>query len=97
MRRIAMKDYEGAVLILLCAPPVRVAVAQTVAKENAGSGESGERDGVIAGRIVNDAGGHLRRADLVIKAGVKIMSGMQRRPPMMRAISRRPGLVPVLT
>ncbi|HZF38031.1 MAG TPA: carboxypeptidase-like regulatory domain-containing protein, partial [Blastocatellia bacterium] len=73
-----MRIMKALLLILLCAPPVRVAVAQTVAKENAEAASQARRDGVIAGRIVNDAGRPISGAPiLVIKAGVKIMSGMQ--------------------
>jgi hypothetical protein len=65
-------------LILLCATPVRVAVAQAGAKENVEGAPQAGRDCVITGRVVNDAGRPVAGAPiLVIRAGVKIFSGIQ--------------------
>jgi len=65
-------------LILLCAAPVRVAIAQAGAKENAEASPQARRDGVITGRVVNDAGRPVAAAPiLIIRAGVKITSGAQ--------------------
>jgi hypothetical protein len=65
-------------LILLCATPVRVAVAQAGAKENIEATPQARRGGVITGRVVNDAGRPVAGAPiLVIRAGVKIWSGIQ--------------------
>jgi hypothetical protein len=73
-----MMAMKALPLILLCAASVRVAVAQTGAKENAEAAGQSRRDGVITGRVVNDTGRPVSGAPiLVIKAGVKIANGMQ--------------------
>src|SRR5262245_21159351 len=73
-----MRAMKALAPILLCAIPVRMAIAQTGAKENAEAAGQSRRDGVIAGRVVNDAGRPVAGAPiLVIKAGVKIETGMQ--------------------
>lgn len=73
-----MRVVKALSLILLCAAPVRVAIAQAGAKENAEAAPQARRDGVITGRVVNDAGRPVAGAPiLVIKAGVKITSGIQ--------------------
>src|SRR5262245_39231629 len=73
-----MRAMRALSLILLCAPPVRLAIAQTGAKESAEAANQARRDGVITGRVVNDAGRPVAGAPiLVIKAGVKIISGVQ--------------------
>jgi hypothetical protein len=65
-------------LILLCAAPVRVAIAQAGARENTEAAPQGRRDGVITGRVVNDMGRPVAGAPiLVIRAGVKFTSGLQ--------------------
>ena len=51
-----MKLVKALSLILLCVASVRVAIAQTGAKENAEAAPQARRDGVITGRVVNDAG-----------------------------------------
>lgn len=43
-------------LILLCATTVRVGIAQDGARENAEAASQARRDGLITGRVVNDAG-----------------------------------------
>jgi hypothetical protein len=64
--------------LLFCLTFAQVAVAQVVAKENAEGASQARRDGVIIGRIVNDAGRPVAGAQiLVVKAGVKIESGAQ--------------------
>jgi hypothetical protein len=64
--------------ILLCATPVRVVIAQAGAKEYAEAASQSRSDGVITGRVVNDAGRPVAGAPIfVIKAGVKIASGLQ--------------------
>jgi Carboxypeptidase regulatory-like domain len=73
-----MKIMNALTLILFCAAPAQVAVAQTGAKENAEAASQMRRDGMITGRVANDAGRPIAGAQiLVIKAGVKISSGMQ--------------------
>jgi hypothetical protein len=73
-----MRAMKALLLILLCAAPVRVAIAQAGARENAEAVPQGRRDGVITGRVVNDAGRPVAGAPiLVIRAGVKISSGLQ--------------------
>ncbi len=73
-----MRAMKALLLILLCAAPVRVAIAQAGARENAEAASQGRRDGVITGRVVNDTGRPVAGAPiLVIRAGVKITSGMQ--------------------
>jgi carboxypeptidase family protein len=73
-----MRVVKALSLILLCAASVRVAIAQTGAKETAEAAPNARRDGVITGRVVNDAGRPVAGAPiLVIKSGVKITSGMQ--------------------
>src|SRR5262249_43667704 len=73
-----MKVMKALSLVLLCATPVLVAIAQTGAKENAEAPSQARRDGVITGRVVNDAGRPVTGAFIfVIKAGVKIASGVQ--------------------
>src|SRR5262245_40685449 len=73
-----MRAMKALLLILLCATPVLIATAQTGAKETAEAASRPRRDGVITGRIVNDAGRPVAGAPiLVIKAGVKITSGIQ--------------------
>jgi len=63
---------------LLCAALVRVAIAQAGAKENAEAVNQARRDNAITGRVVNDAGRPVAGAPiLVIRAGVKITSGIQ--------------------
>jgi len=65
-------------LILLCAATVRMAIAQTGAKENAEAVDLARHDGVITGRVVNDAGRPVAGAPiLLVKAGVKVESGFQ--------------------
>ncbi|HKC84674.1 MAG TPA: hypothetical protein VKG02_01795, partial [Blastocatellia bacterium] len=69
---------KALLLILLCAAQVRVAIAQAGARENAEAAPQGRRDGVITGRVVNDTGRPVAGAPIiVIRAGVKITSGMQ--------------------
>jgi carboxypeptidase family protein len=73
-----MRAMKALLLILLCAAPVRVAIAQAGARENAEAAPQGRRDGVITGRVVNDTGRPVAGAPiLVIKAGVKFTSGLQ--------------------
>ena len=73
-----MKVMKALSLILLCVTPVRMATAQTGAAENAEAMNQARRDGVITGRVINDAGRPVAGAPiLVIKAGVKITSGFQ--------------------
>jgi hypothetical protein len=73
-----MRAMMALLPILLCATPAPVAVAQTGAKENAESTNQARRDGVITGRVINDAGRPVAGAPiLVIKAGVKVTSGFQ--------------------
>src|SRR5262245_65082972 len=73
-----MRAMKALLLILLCAAPVRVAIAQAGARENAEAAPQGRRDGVITGRVVNDTGRPVAGAPiLVIRAGVKITSGIQ--------------------
>jgi hypothetical protein len=73
-----MKVMSALSLVLFCATPVQVAIAQAVAKGNAEAANQARRDGVITGRVVNDAGRPVAGAPiLVIKAGVKITGGMQ--------------------
>ncbi|HEU0183891.1 MAG TPA: carboxypeptidase-like regulatory domain-containing protein, partial [Blastocatellia bacterium] len=73
-----MKMMLALSLILFCATAAPVAVAQTVAKENAESANQATRYGVIAGRVVNDAGRPVTGAHVqVIKAGVKVPSRVQ--------------------
>jgi hypothetical protein len=65
-------------LILLCAATVQLAIAQTVAKENAEAVDLARHDGVITGRVVNDAGRPVAGAPiLLVKAGVKVERGFQ--------------------
>src|SRR5262245_27629024 len=69
---------KALLLILLCAAPVRVVIAQAGARGNTEEASQARRDGVITGRVVNDAGRPVAGAAiLVIKAGVKITSGLQ--------------------
>jgi hypothetical protein len=73
-----MRVVKALSLILLCAASVRVAIAQTGAKENAEAAPQARRDGEITGRVVNDVGRPVAGAPIiVIKAGVKILSGIQ--------------------
>jgi Carboxypeptidase regulatory-like domain len=73
-----MRVVKALSLILLCAASVRVAIAQTGAKENAEADPQARRDGEITGRVVNDVGRPVAGAPIiVIKAGVKILSGIQ--------------------
>ncbi|HKC87185.1 MAG TPA: carboxypeptidase-like regulatory domain-containing protein, partial [Blastocatellia bacterium] len=73
-----MKVMRTLSLVLLCAAPVRVAIAQAGARENTEAAPQGRRDGVITGRVVNDTGRPVAGAPIVvIRAGVKITSGMQ--------------------
>jgi hypothetical protein len=73
-----MRLAKALSLILLCAASVRVAIAQTGAKENAEAAPQARRDGVITGRVVNDAGRPVAGAPIiVIKAGVNFLSGIQ--------------------
>jgi hypothetical protein len=73
-----MRVVKALSLILLCAASVRVAIAQTGAKENAEAAPQARRDGVITGRVVNDVGRPVAGAPiLVIRSGVKITSGIQ--------------------
>src|SRR5215475_4258089 len=73
-----MRAMKALLPILLCAAPVRVAIAQAGARENTEAAPQGRRDGVITGRIVNDTGRPVAGAPiLIIKAGVKITSGIQ--------------------
>jgi Carboxypeptidase regulatory-like domain len=73
-----MRAMKALSLILLCAAPVRVAIAQAGEKENAEAVNQARRDGAITGRVVNDAGRPVAGAPiLVIRAGVKIRSGIQ--------------------
>ncbi|HEV2666084.1 MAG TPA: carboxypeptidase-like regulatory domain-containing protein, partial [Blastocatellia bacterium] len=62
----------------VCLTFAQVAVAQIVAKENAEGASQARRDGVITGRVINDLGRPVPGARiLVVKAGVKIESGIQ--------------------
>src|SRR5262245_2478236 len=73
-----MRRMKALSLILLCAAAVRVAIAQAGAKEKAEAAPQARRDGVITGRVVNDAGRPIAGAPiLVIRAGVKFTSGVQ--------------------
>src|SRR5262245_5276878 len=73
-----MRRMKALSLILLCAASVRVAIAQAGAKESAEAAPQARRDGVITGRVVNDAGRPIAGAPiLVIRAGVKFTSGFQ--------------------
>src|SRR5262245_26464868 len=73
-----MKAMKALILIFLCATPIQFATAQSGAKQNADAANPAGRDGVIAGRIVNDAGRPAAGAPiLIIKAGVKLTSGLQ--------------------
>jgi carboxypeptidase family protein len=73
-----MRAMKALSLILFCMAPVRVAIAQTRAKENAERSPQARRDGVITGRVVNDAGRPVAGAPiLIIRAGVKITSDAQ--------------------
>ena len=73
-----MRAMKALLLIILCATPIQIATAQSGAKQNAEAANPAERDGVIAGRIVNDVGQPVAGAPiLIIKAGVKITSGIQ--------------------
>ncbi|HEY6402136.1 MAG TPA: carboxypeptidase-like regulatory domain-containing protein, partial [Blastocatellia bacterium] len=73
-----MKAIKAISLIFLCATPLRIATAQTAAKENAEAANQARRDGAITGRVVNDAGRPVAGAPiLLLKAGVKIMAGSQ--------------------
>ncbi len=73
-----MRAIKVLLLIFLCATPIQIATAQSGAKQNAEAANPTGRDGVIAGRIVTDAGQPASGAPiLIIKAGVKITSGMQ--------------------
>src|SRR5262245_16459977 len=73
-----MRAMKALSLILLCVAPVRVAIAQAGAKENAEASPQARRDGVITGRVVNDAGRPVAGAPiLIIRAGVKITSSPQ--------------------
>jgi hypothetical protein len=73
-----MRAMKALSLILLCVAPVRVAIAQAGAKENAEAAPQARRDGVITGRVVNDAGRLVAGAPiLIIRAGVNITSGAQ--------------------
>jgi carboxypeptidase family protein len=73
-----MRAMNALTLILLCLAPAQVAVAQTVAKENAESANQARRYGVIAGRLVNDAGRPVAGAPVqVFKVGVKVSGRTQ--------------------
>src|SRR5262245_9537556 len=73
-----MKAMKALSLILLCAAPVRVAIAQAGAKENAEAVIQARRDGAITGRVVNDAGRPVAGATILFfRAGVRIRSGFQ--------------------
>ncbi|HEY7184783.1 MAG TPA: carboxypeptidase-like regulatory domain-containing protein, partial [Blastocatellia bacterium] len=73
-----MRALKTLSLILLWATTFRVAIAQTEAKESADAAGQARRDGAITGRVVNDAGRPVPGAPIfIIKAGVKIASGLQ--------------------
>src|SRR5499426_3058874 len=73
-----MRAMKALAPLLFCLTFAQVAVAQAVAKENAEGASQARRDGVIIGRVVNDAGRPVAGAQiLVVKAGVKFTSGMQ--------------------
>src|SRR5262245_16323144 len=75
---MAMRAVSALSLILIWATTVQVAIAQPGAKGSAESASQSRRDGVIAGRVVNEAGRPVAGAQiLVIKAGVKVESGRQ--------------------
>src|SRR5499426_2681110 len=73
-----MRAMKALAPLLFCLTFAQVAVAQAVAKENAEGASQARRDGVIIGRVVNDAGRPVAGAQiLLVKAGVKIESGAQ--------------------
>src|SRR5262245_50655804 len=73
-----MKAIKVLLLIFLCATPIQTATAQTGVKQNTATANQSGPDGVIAGRVLNDAGQPAAGAPiLLIKAGVKITSGIQ--------------------
>src|SRR5262245_26168496 len=73
-----MRTMNVLLLILLCSTPLRGAIAQTGANEGANAARQAPHDGVITGRVINDSGRPVAGAPiLLIRAGVKITSGVQ--------------------